>query len=215
MEEKLKKYVESMFEDAPKSKKANELKEEITANLIEKYLDLKGKANSEEDSYNMAIASIGNIGELIEKLKKDDVLNYTSNVEVKKKSALLIAIAVGLYICSFIPMILLDEINNNLGAVLMFLFWGVATALLVYNGASKPKYEKVDDTMVEEFKEWKAKKEGSNSRLNSVKSAIWSLIVAIYLIVSFLFGAWAYSWIIFIIGAAVHNIIDAIYKVEE
>ncbi len=40
MEEKLKIYVDDIFENAPKTKKAYQLKEEITSNLTDKYNDL-------------------------------------------------------------------------------------------------------------------------------------------------------------------------------
>ena len=40
MSEKLQKRIEELFENAPKTRKTNELKEELLANLIDKYNDL-------------------------------------------------------------------------------------------------------------------------------------------------------------------------------
>lgn len=138
----------------------------------------------------------------------------------RKKSAILVSSAVGLYILSVVPVILFSELNiegvtEELGVIFMFIFVAIATMLLVYNGMSKPKYKSADDTMVEEFKEWKANKELKKSAKNSINSAIWCLIIAIYIGVSFCFNAWAYSWIIFLIGAAISNIIEAIYESRE
>lgn len=217
MTEKLKSYVEKIFENAPKTKKVYDLKEEIISNLIDKYNDLKESGKTDEESYNIAISNIGDISELVNNLKEDDVFNITKNEERRKKSALFISIAVGLYIFSFIPVIFLGEISSSeyletIGIVLMFFMWGIATMLLVYNGVSKPKYKGIDDSMVEEFKEWKSKKENKNTKKSSIKSAMWSFIVAIYFIISFMFMAWAYSWIIFLIGASVSKLIDAIYE---
>ena len=218
MVEKLRNYVEKIFEDAPKTKKAYELKEELVANLIDKYNDLKQSGKTDDEGYNIAVSSIGDIGELVNNLKERDVLNYTNTSEQRKKSALLISIAVGLYIFSIIPVIVFSEIGGSLetlGIVVMFFFAGIATMLLVYNGVSKPKYKGIDDTMVEEFKEFVSEKEKEKGLKDSIDSAIWTLIVAIYLFVSFKFGSWSYSWIIFIFGAAVTNIINAIMQIRR
>lgn len=133
---------------------------------------------------------------------------------------MLVSSAVGLYILSVVPVILFSELNiegltEDLGVIFMFIFVAIATMLLVYNGMSKPKYKSADDTMVEEFKEWKANKELKKSAKNSINSAVWCLIIAIYIGISFCFNAWAYSWIIFLIGAAISNIIDAVYESRE
>lgn len=219
MIDKLKNYVEKIFEDAPKTKKSNELKEELIANLIDKYNDLKASGKTDEESYNLAVASIGDIGELVQTLKEGDVLGYQNSMAQRKKSALLISIAVGLYIFSIIPVIIFSEMDGDvpetIGVVLMFLFSGVATMLLVYNGVSKPKYRKEDYTVVEEFKEYVSEKEKDKSLRRSIKSAIWTLIVAFYFFMSFRYGIWAYSWIIFILGAAVTNIIDAVFQLKR
>jgi len=220
MKEKFKSYVEKIFANAPKTKKADDLKEEIISNLLDKYNDLKETGKTDEESYNIAISNIGDISELVNNLKERDVLNIARNEERRKKSALFISSAVGLYIFGLIPVIFCASVSientmydlETVGILLMFLMWGIATMLLVYNGVSKPKYEGVDNTMVEEFKEWKSKKENENTKKSSVKSAMWSLILVIYFIISFMFMAWAYSWIIFLVGVAVSKIIDAIYE---
>jgi len=214
MEEKLKRYVEKTFENAPKTKKTQELKEEIIANLLDKYNDIKKTGKTEEESYNNAISSMGDVSELIESLKQENPLNERVYVEQNKKSALFIAIAVGLYVVSLIPPMLFDafSLDDTVGAAIMFIFWGVATALLVYNAISKPKYRGIDNTMVEEFKEWKSNKDIDKTVMRSVYTAIWMLILAVYFLISFFFNAWAFSWIIFLIGIAIQNIISAVIK---
>jgi hypothetical protein len=215
MEEKIKKYVEDIFVEVPQTKKASDLKEEILSNLIDKYNDLKTQGKTEEESYKIAIASVGDVKELTSNLKEDVTLNYASIENRRKKSALFISIAVGLYVCSFIPVILADaiEMNDSFAVVLMFLMWGVATTLLVYNYNTRPVYVSGGETMVEEFKEWKNKKENTSTTLNSINSAFWYLVCAEYFIFSFLTGSWYISWVIFIIGGCIQNVIKAI--VEE
>ena len=46
MNEKLKKYIDYIFENAPKTKEALDLKEELTADLTEKYNDLLAEGKS-------------------------------------------------------------------------------------------------------------------------------------------------------------------------
>lgn len=216
MNENLKEYTEKIFKDAPKTKRASDLKEEIISNLIDKYNDLVESGKSKEESYNIAISNIGDVSELINNLKEDDVLNFAYDEKRRKKSAVFISIAVGLYIFSIIPVLILSSVNNEfldiLGVVAMFVFAGIATMLLVYNSASKPKYKGVDSTMVEEFKEWKSDKEKKHSKLFSIKAAMWAMIVVIYFVFSFTFMSWAFSWVIFIIGIAISNILDAVYN---
>ena len=227
MEDKLKKYVEGIFEEAPKTKKAVDLKEEIIANLLDKYNDLKTSGKTDEDSYNIAVASIGNIEELVNSLKEPNMFSDEAQEKQRKKSAFIVAIAIGLYIFSVIPIIVLGGLSELtdigdkgmlleiIGVGIMFVMIGIATMLIVYNGISKPKYKGTDETMVEEFKEWRAKKDSSNAVKKSINTVIWVLITIIYLAFSFTFGTWAYSWLIFIIGAAITNIIDAVFKIAR
>lgn len=63
MEEKLKRYVDDIFENAPKTKKAYELKEEITSNLTDKYNDL---VKSDFDLYS-------NMSSLDKKMVKESI----------------------------------------------------------------------------------------------------------------------------------------------
>lgn len=86
MEEKLKRYVEDIFDNAPKTKKAYELKEEITSNLIDKYNDLVKSGKTQEESYNIAISNMGNIEELVSNLQDENNKWNTDYIrETKKK----------------------------------------------------------------------------------------------------------------------------------
>ena len=44
---------------------------------------------------------------------------------------------------------------------------------------------------------------------------MWSLIVALYLIISFLTGAWHITWIIFLIGGAVDSLLKAVLDYKD
>ena len=75
MNDKLRNFIESLFEDAPKTKQTIELKEEMLQNLIDKYNDLVDSGKSSEAAYNIATASIGDINELISQIGKTEENN--------------------------------------------------------------------------------------------------------------------------------------------
>jgi uncharacterized membrane protein len=212
---KIRNYVEDIFEDKPKSKKINELKEELIANLTEKYNDLL-KEKSEEEAYNIVVASIGDIDELISDLNGDIGSTNIYNAEYQNRRAKCIAASVMLYILSVVPAIYFEEAwgQAEVGAIMMFIMVAIATGLLVYIGASKPKYLKANDTLVEEFKEWKSHKNQTKRIRSAILSAFWLSIIALYFILSFIFSIWSYSWIIFIIGAAMSQVIKALFEIR-
>ena len=80
---------------------------------------------------------------------------------------------------------------------------------------TKPHYSRADDTIVEEFKEWHVKNGRQRDALNAFKGAYWSIVVAIYLLVSFIFRIWSFSWILFIMAGAVENIIKGIFALRR
>jgi hypothetical protein len=218
MYENLRRRLDELFENAPKTRRAYELKEELLANLTDKYNDLVASGKSEDEAVNIAIAGIGDVDELIKGLGESDVLNNEKMQKDREKRALVTSISVGLYIMSIVVLILCVTVLGLSGEVsvcLMFTIIAIATSLIVYNSISRPKYVKADDTIVEEFKEWKSANSAQIEVLRSVKSIAWLAIVALYFILSFAFHAWAYSWIIFIIGAAIERIIGLVFELRK
>lgn len=209
MIQRIRGYVADLFEDVPINKKTHDLREEITSNLIDKYVDLTGQGISDEEAYNAAISSIGDVDEMLEAIKQGPI---QEDPDVRRKSALLISISVGLYILSIVPIFLstLIGINAVIGVILMFVICAIATVIIVYNAISKPRYQKMDDTMVEEFREWKENSKAKDNLFGAISGALWTILVAVYFIFSFSFGAWAYSWILFLIGAAIQQIVRVI-----
>ena len=216
MKDKLRNFIESLFEDAPKNKQTIELKEEMLQNLIDKYNDLVDSGKSSEAAYNIATASIGDIHELIRQIEKREENNplFEQNYDTgRKRFALLLSISVMLYILCVVPVILLED--SVLGVVIMFVMVAIATGLILYNNMTKPKYLKKDSTVVEEFKEWKANSTEKNTLYQSITKVMWSCITILYFIVSFLTMAWHITWIIFLIGSAIQGIIRAIFELKK
>jgi hypothetical protein len=218
MKENLRKYIDNLFAQAPNTPKVMELKEELLSNLAAKYDDLITQGRSEDDAYKIAVGGIGDVNELIKGLENDKIYNYARQESDRRKSAMLVSIAVGLYIISIASVILctmIPAVGPEAGAVVMFIIAAIATSLLVFSAMSRPKYRRSDNTIVEEFKEWKDTSSQNRQVYRSVVSAMWPLIVVIYLILSFVFGSWAYSWIIFLIGVALQHIIKLVFEMRK
>lgn len=216
MIKKIRNYVEQIFEEYPKTKKARELKDELVANLIEKYNDLLAQEKSEEDAYNIVIASIGDINELIGDLDKTNNESLIYIMNERKKNAKYIATAIMLYIVSVVPVIYFDMAwgNDEIGVIMMFFIVAIATGLLVYVGVSKPKNFGDKEVGVREFTKFSSTKKHQNYIRSTILSAFWVSILAIYFIISFAFESWAYSWIIFIVGIAINQIIIAVFEMR-
>ena len=217
MNEKIRIEVNTLFQDAPNTKRANDLKDEIISNAEDKYEDLIKQGKNEEEALQTVIKEIGNVDELIEELNKNNPIHTQYVEQSRKKTGLIVSICVGLYILSVIACVVLDELGlPDFITVSSFLsIAGVSTCVLIYHFMTKPKYTKYDDTIVEEFKEWKGKNDKNKEIKKAIDSIIWTLTVIIYLIVSFTFGIWYISWIIFLIASLIENIIKLIFKLGE
>lgn len=211
MNEKLRKYLEGLFKDVPQSKSTVELKEEMLQNLIEKYEDLITEGKSEEAAYNIAVAGIGDISSLIRDL--DSVSVPKANMEAaRQKAALLTSVAVMLYILAIVPLLLSLRSGNLFaglsGCIIMIT---LATGVIIYNYMTKPRVRLNEQTMVEEFREWQSIKVDRSKMRLSISLALWSILVAIYLIISFLTFAWYITWIIFIVGIALEALVNVYF----
>lgn len=210
MTEKLNSYINSIFEEAPITKKTLELKEEMQRNLTDKYNDLISEGKTPEAAFNLAVASVGDITSLIDELNRDKrTLSAYDKSADKNKYALMIAISVMLYILAIIPLLLL---GNETGLVLMFGIAAIATGLIIYSTMTKPRYEKLDETLVEDFKKWKSTTAENNELYKVISSLFWTLVVVTYLLVSLSTKAWHVTWIIFPIGSALSEVIKAVFE---
>lgn len=109
MEPKLRDYIENLFATAPNTKQAYELKEEIIRNTIDRYHDLLSEGKSEGEAYNLAIAGIGDINELLEALGgnpiAENAMTDEQNAAIRSRNSIFTGIAVALYILCVTPCI--------------------------------------------------------------------------------------------------------------
>lgn len=214
MDERLRRYIDGLFDDVPQTKSMLELKEEMFQNLIEKYEDLIKEGKSHEAAFNIAVAGIGDINELIEAINKPQI--DVDIITAKQKSAMLVSITVTLYMLSLVPIILwlgtvIEFFTGVLGFIIMIAF---ATGLLIYNGMTKPRIIN-DEAMTNEFREWKISKDQRRKTRISISVALWSLLFALYFFISFMTYRWYITWIIFILGFAIEALINIFITLKK
>ena len=223
MKHKLRNHVDGIFADTVPTRKAVELKEEMIQNLEDKYTDLISEGKTEEAAFNIAIAGIGNITSLLSELDSDTNASLWRRQEdeaARRKSAMLTSIAVMLYILSVLPLIVLSmvtpgRLGPTIGLPILIVMCAVATGILIYNSMSKSQFHKDSDTLVEEFKEWQAETHDRRQMRKAISSALWTVIVAAYFIISFTTGWWHVTWIIFVIGGAVESFIEIFISLKK
>ncbi|MGL4798646.1 MAG: permease prefix domain 1-containing protein [Cellulosilyticaceae bacterium] len=222
MNKRIKEFIDQLFAHTPHTTYVEELKEEMLTNLCDKYEDLLVEGKSKDEAYMIVTASVGDIRELVSGIDESAVMITTKDLEARrKKSALITSIAVAMYIlCGaiMVGMGVLGDYNPMapvIGVVIVIIIVAGATGMLIYDNATKPEVLK-DDYQAKVRKEAMSPAQKRNDTIkDAVSTVLWVGTVAVYLIINFVVRAWDYSWIIFIIAAAVQCIINLIFKLKE
>lgn len=223
MKEKIIQHFNQLFEDAPKTRKALDLKQEMTQNALDKYADMLQEGYSEEDAYQNVIRSIGDVSELFQEVEEKNLLELPE--KDRRKRAMLKAVAVGLYIFAgviFLFFGFLEELPGNyteyasLGLVLAGLICIAPTVMMVYAANMYPGYtKKKEPDMVEEYKEEKYLSNRDKAVKGAVSSIIWTLALVIYFVVSFLTYDWHITWVIFLIAGCVQSVAVLLFSLRK
>jgi len=210
MRAQLEQYVNLLFAGA---KDCEEIKQEILQNTLDRYDDLIAEGKVPEAAYRLAITGIGDVNEILgtkpqaapvchESSPKE---NPADNDTPAKK--LLRAVAVGLYIISFIPLFILGELNlATIGLCCTIAIVAVATVLIML-GAKKDTDE--DEEHEEESLTPKQELKKSIAKLINV------IALVLFFVISFLTEAWFITWLIFPIAGAVKGLVNAILDLKE
>ena len=215
MESNIRSYVDEIFYETTPTRKAVELKEEMIQNLQEKYRDLVSEGKTAEAAYNIVIAGIGDVSALLSELERDGAPDPAASEESRRKSGMFTAIAVTMYILAVLPVILLRDIT---GVVILIGMAAIATGLLVYNSIVRPSPDDDDDeedTMVSNFREWQSGARERKVMHRAISSALWSIAVAAFFILSFTTGAWHITWVVFLIACAIEYLIKAFVTLKK
>ncbi len=206
MREQLIQYVELLFAGAAD---CEDIKQEILQNTLDRYDDLVADGKVPEAAYRLAIAGIGDINEILgtnapSTVVTPTVVKHAEDDTAKKK--LMRAVAVGLYIISILPLIVLSELGMDiLGLCGTLAIVAVATVMIIL-GAKKDSDEKQEDE----------EEDAPQSELSkSLSGMIWALGLAVYFLISFTTGAWHITWVIFPLLGALDSLVSAIIRNHE
>ena len=125
--------------------------------------------------------------------------------EVKEKSAKVVSSSIFIYIAAIAFLMIaipVQHANPVVATSVFLLLIGWATARIIRNYMSMPKFEKTK----EERKQEKVVKQ--------INGIIGSICVAIYFIVSFVTMAWHITWIIFIIDGLICQVVKLIFMLK-
>ncbi len=158
--------------------------EESKEEQINENIDNQNSQNNDDNNNNMSEQEM-----------------FELNRKYKKRFAILLSVAICLYILSVIPFIVFE--STTLMIVTFFIMIAAATAMIVFGAVSKPKFGK------------KAENDLPQNNLYKIICSIMSgVILVIYLLVSFLTGAWYITWVLWIVYAIACEIVKLIFSLK-
>lgn len=184
MIEKLKNFIDALFANAPKTQETVEAKEELLTNVTDKYNDCIAQGKSEETAFNFAVASIGDISEVLISLAASEKSSVTEEQKIHKsllKSSVWL-ITVILYLCISVT----TEAWNMTWVLFLLGIGAVNTVELVY--AENPKRAH-----------------------GLITVAWWCCVIAVYVSVSLVTRMLWITWLIFIFALGIQSLIEMMF----
>ena len=169
MKNKIKDYIDLIFADAPDCQRTREIKNEMYANVCDRYDELLREGKNEAEAYNASIAGIGDISELIDSIKSEHgerggeysdphatdehaqrCFTDEEKEEIGKyraRSSVMNSIAVSLYSTCWVPLVIISVLfakfgdNSELGGAIGFalMMLFIATATVLKRLTSSTK----------------------------------------------------------------------------
>lgn len=160
-------YLENMFATLPKTKQMNSLKEDLLANMEDKYNELKRNGKTENEAIGIVISEFGNIDELVKEfgieledkreeiptLSEDQVNDY---LEVSKKTSIFIGF--GVFLCMLgasLLILIMQLIDDGLiiglsgdaaeGLIPLLVLVAIAVGMFIYTGTVMEKYKYIEN----------------------------------------------------------------------
>lgn len=217
MNKRIESYIAGLFRGVPMTRRAQELREELTANCMERYEDYLREGRSESEAFSLMAANVGDIDALLNDLKPDAPLRELIDY-YRQRGARNTAVAVAMYILSPTVVILGSSFGLEQSAVvLMFLLIAGATGLLIYthmsvpydvaaynrslSGAPDPDEEDAWDHRIQ-----------NGATLRSIDSTIWAITTVVYFVWSFGTMHWHITWVAWLIGYALTRIAHLLFE---
>ena len=208
-EDQIRAYLTDSFASgAPNTKQAYDMRDELISSVTDRYHGLVNAGREPEAAFNESINSIGDLNELFAELQPS---TREEDLAERRRAAGLISTAVVSFILSVIwPIIFSGTDYQIIGVVLFFVSIAFGVGLLVYYGVMSEKKEKADN-VVTDFRNWKANESSDANVQKAINSALWAIVVVLYIIISFNTGQWHITWVIFVLGGAAQAILNAIF----
>jgi len=201
MREQLEQYVSLLFAG---TSNCEDILQEILQNTLDRYDDLVNQGKTPEAAYSLAIAGIGDVGEILNTVSDSVTTYHPAASEFPKEQPLLgrilRAVACGLYILSPVPLFILSDFGMaTIGLCGTLVIVAVATILITL-GKKKETTHNNDNSV-----------QGPEKELLNL---IWMIGLIIYFVVSFITGAWYITWLIFLIIGAVQGLAKACFDLR-
>lgn len=167
--ETIKNYLDNMFAALPKTTQMIDLKNNILANMEDKYNELKADKKSENEAIGIVISEFGNIDELINELgiKQEETNNdypvitqEEANTYLAAKKTMGVQIGIGVFLCILAPALLIllyqltedgyldfglsSSANGIPGVIALFILITIAVGIFIYSGMNFEKYQYIE-----------------------------------------------------------------------
>lgn len=185
MEEQIRAYIERLFAGVT-DPASLDLKNEITQNTLDKYHDLLLGGKSMQEAYKQAISGVGDVSGLI---------GQAGGAE--KAAGYQTTGAAGSSFSQFAG-------NGQPGN------WNTAA-----NAGSTPGGNPQQGANNNPFQVQQSQDARPDILAKTAKKCLWIAVVIIYFVISFMTGAWAITWLVFLIGAALDQVISGVQQLAK
>lgn len=212
MREQLVNYVNLLFAGTTDTE---EIKQEILVNTLDRYDDLIAQGKTPEAAYRLAMTGIGDIDEIlaqerpVESQPKAEPFTYSEPAAQpdpdEKEKKVRRAAAIAMYICCPVPLFILGDV---LGLCLMLVLIAAATALMVMNGDK-------DEQPAASTVNTSGRSESARSLIKTIKKFNTLISITVFLVLSFVTGAWYITWMVFPLFSCINGLIAACIDLKE
>ncbi len=219
MHAKIHAHIDQLFRDMPAEERISEVKLELYMNTVDRYNDLVNSGKSTEEAYTEAIAGIGDISEILESLGKPHTEerptpptpSYTTPQKVPKQKSSRRAIRGNLD--SILWMLTLSVYFILSFATMMWQFtWLIFLIVIALENAMHALMDIAQKKRPERTYAFTREEKNMHGRINTM---LWMAILILYFAVSFLSGTWHISWVIFLLGTALQNLLSIIFIMKK
>lgn len=216
MNQRIERYLSALFAGVPRTEKARELREELLANMTERYEDYLRQGKSETEAYSLTVASMGDLDEAIAQVRPDEDFRREAQ-RYRLRSARNTAIAVAGYILGAALVVgsalFQVEAAQITAVVLLLVLAAASTALLIYTYMSTPPEYRDPDDEDEDDRALLARPGGA--AFQAAMKLYWLVVLVIYLAVSFVTFSWGTTWVIWPVAAVISAICRAVFELRN